>query len=72
MKNKYYDENIIIDFEIPYYLQESIDNLLKERKKKDSLKVDLFVDEFISECNSAYYDGKINHDQRAKLRDKYL
>ena len=40
MKNKYYDEKEIIDFEIPYYLQESIDIALSAGVKKENIILD--------------------------------
>ena len=42
----YCDESIEIDFEIPHYLQENIDNLIKGRKEK-SLDEDCEADELI-------------------------
>ena len=43
----YFNENIKIDFELPSYLKENIDNLIKARKEK-KLDIDCEEDELIS------------------------
>lgn len=67
----YCDENIEIDFEIPDYLQENIDNLIKARKEK-RLDEDCEADELISNINRAWYSKDITEDQAMLLRKKYL
>ena len=67
----YCDENIEIDFEIPDYLQENIDNLIKARKEK-RLDEDCEADELISNINRAWYSKDITEDQAMLLRRKYL
>jgi len=61
--SEYYNEKIIIDFEIPGYLTENINNLIKERKDPKSLKVDLEEDELLSNINRAIYDRYITEEQ---------
>ena len=67
----YYDEKIIIDFDIPEFLQENIDNLIKARKEK-RLDIDCEEDELISNINRAYYSKDITEEQAMRLRKKYL
>ncbi len=67
----YYDENIKIEFLIPKYLQENIDNLIQARKE-ERLDVDCEEEELISNINRAYYSKDITEDQAKILRKKYL
>lgn len=67
----YFDENIKINFELPQYLKENIDNLIKARKEK-RLDIDCEEDELISNINKAFYDGYITESQAMALRKKYL
>ena len=67
----YYDEKIIIDFDIPEFLQENIDNLIEARKEK-RLDIDCEEDELISNINRAYYSKDITEEQAMRLRKKYL
>lgn len=67
----YFDENININFELPQYLKENIDNLIKARKEK-RLDIDCEEDELISNINKAFYDGYITESQAMLLRKKYL
>lgn len=67
----YYDENVEIDFELPEYLKENIENLIKARKEK-RLDVDCEEEELISNINRAFYDRYITWNQACLLRKKYL
>lgn len=67
----YFDESIEVDFEIPDYLQENIDNLIKARKE-ERLDIDCEEDELISNINRAWYSRDITEDQAWILRRKYL
>ena len=67
----YYDESIEIDFELPNYIKENIENLIKARKEK-RLDVDCEESELLSNINRAFYDGYITEDQGMLLRKKYL
>lgn len=67
----YCDESIEIDFDIPNFLKENIDNLIKARKEK-RLDVDCEEDELISNINRAYYSKDITEEQAMRLRKKYL
>lgn len=67
----FYDENIEIDFELPKYLQENIENLIKARKE-NRLDRDCEEEELISNINRAYYDREITENQAQLLRRKYL
>lgn len=69
-KKEYFDKNIKIDFEIPKFLQESIDQLIKARKENKYW--DLEEEELISEINKAWYGKYITEDQAWTLRRKYL
>ena len=66
-----FDESIEIDFELPGYLTENIENLIKARKEQ-RLDVDCEEEELISNINSAYYSRKITEAQAWLLRRKYL
>ena len=67
----YYDESIEIDFYIPKYLQENIDNLIKARKE-NRLDADCEEEELISNINRAYNSKDITESQAMLLRKKYL
>lgn len=67
----YYDENIEINFEIPKFLKENIENLIQARKEK-RLDADCEEEELISNINRAYYSNDITWDQAYLLRKKYL
>ena len=67
----YYDESIKIDFEIPEYIQENINKLIKARKEK-RLDADCEEEELISNINRAYYGRQITENQAMMLRKKYL
>ena len=67
----YYDESIEINFEIPQYLKENIESLIKARKEK-RLDIDCEEDELLSNINRAFYDRYITEDQAMILRKKYL
>lgn len=67
----YFNENIEIDFELPEYLKENINNLIKARKEK-RLDIDCEEDELISNINRAFYDRYITESQAMLLRKKYL
>ncbi len=69
--DKYFDNTINIDFQIPDYLVKTIENLINERKQQ-GLHVDFYEEDFISDCNKAYNDGIINIEQVKLLREKYL
>lgn len=64
-KEDFYEVNL------PVYLQNDIDALLKEQEK-DSLRVDCYADEVYGSINSAYYSHEITWDQAEYLRYKYL
>lgn len=65
-----YDESIKIDFKIPDFLQETIDELIKARK--EGKICDCEADTLISDINRAYYSKDITWDQASLLRKKYL
>ena len=67
----YYDETIEIDFELPNYIKENIENLIKARKEK-RLDIDCEESELLSNINRAFYDNYITQDQAMLLRKKYL
>lgn len=67
----YFNENIKIDFELPNYLKENIENLIKARKEK-RLDIDCEESELLSNINRAFYDGYITEAQGMILRKKYL
>lgn len=67
----YYDESIEIDFKLPDYLTENIENLIKARKEK-RLDIDCEEEELISNINRAWYSRDITEDQAMLLRKKYL
>ena len=67
----YCDENIKIDFEIPNFLKENIENLIKARKEK-RLDIDCEEEELISNINRAYYSKDITWAEACILRKKYL
>lgn len=69
--SKYYDETITLDFELPEYLKETIDNLIKERMN-NSLHADFYEEDLISDCNRVYNDGIITLEQVKLIREKYL
>ena len=66
----YYDESIEIDFEIPEFLQKTIDSLIKARKENKYW--DGEEEELISDINRAWYSKDITEDQAWVLRRKYL
>lgn len=66
-----FDKNIEINFELPKYLKENIERLIKAREEK-RLDIDCEEEELISNINSAYYSKKITEDQAHLLRKKYL
>ena len=66
----YYDESIEIDFEIPEFLKETIDALIRARKEKKFW--DGEEEELMSEINRAWYSKDITEDQAWTLRKKYL
>ena len=66
----YYDESIEIDFEIPEFLQKTIDALIKARKENKYW--DGEEEELISDINRAWYSKDITEDQAWVLRRKYL
>lgn len=67
----YYDETIEVNFDLPDYIKEYIENLIKARKEK-RLDVDCEESELLSNINRAFYDGYITWDQGMVLRRKYL
>lgn len=67
----YYDENVEINFELPDYIIENIENLIKARKNK-TLDIDCEESELLSNINRAYYDRDITEEQANILRKKYL
>lgn len=67
----YEDENIKIEFKLPQYLIENIENLIKARKEK-RLDVDCEEEELISNINRAYYSKDITEEEARILRKKYL
>ncbi|MBR3003367.1 MAG: hypothetical protein IKF38_07455 [Clostridia bacterium] len=67
----YYDESIKVDFVIPKYIQENIDNLIKARKE-NRLDVDCEEEELISNINRAFYSKDLTESQAMILRKKYL
>lgn len=67
----YYDENVEINFELPDYIIENIENLIKARKNK-TLDIDCEELELLSNINRAYYDRDITEEQANILRKKYL
>ncbi len=67
----YYDDTIEIDFELPEYITENIENLIKARKE-ERLDIDCEESELLSNINRAFYDGYITESQASILRKKYL
>ena len=67
----YYDETIEINFEIPDFLKENIENLIKARKER-RLDIDCEEEELISNINRAFYSKDITWDEANLLRKKYL
>lgn len=67
----YYDESIEINFKIPDFLKENIENLIKARKEK-RLDIDCEEEELISNINRAYYSKDITWDEACLLRKKFL
>ncbi len=67
----YYDETIEIDFDLPNYIKENVENLIKARKEK-RLDIDCEESELLSNINRAFYDNYITQDQAMLLRKKYL
>jgi len=67
----YCDENIEINFEIPNFLKENIENLIKARSEK-RLDIDCEEEELISNINRAYYSKDITWEEASLLRKKYL
>ncbi len=67
----YYDETIEINFELPNYIKENIENLIKARKEK-RLDIDCEESELLSNINRPYYDRYITEEQAMVLRRKYL
>ena len=67
----YYDESIEIDFELPDYIIENIENLIKARKEK-RLDIDCEESELLSTINRAFYDKYITESQGLLLRKQYL
>lgn len=67
----YCDEKIEINFIIPDFLKENIENLIKARKEK-RLDIDCEEEELISNINRAYYSNDITWDEACLLRKKYL
>lgn len=67
----YYDETIKIDFDLPNYIKENVENLIKARKEK-RLDIDCEESELLSNINRAIYDNYITQDQAMLLRKKYL
>lgn len=67
----FYDESILINFELPDYILENIENLIKARKEK-RLDIDCEESELLSNINRAFYDRYITEDQAMILRRKYL
>lgn len=67
----YYDESIKIDFKLPKYLEENIENLIKARKEK-RLDIDCEESELLSNINRAMHSKDITENQASILRKKYL
>lgn len=67
----YYDESIEINFNLPDYIIENIENLIKARKEK-RLDIDCEESELLSNINRTFYDRYITEDQAMILRKKYL
>ncbi len=67
----YYDETVKVDFELPDYILENIENLINARKNK-RLDIDCEESELLSNINRAYYDRYITEEQASILRKKYL
>lgn len=63
------DENFIKT--LPLYLQNDINNLVKELKKENSTILDCLFEELYGSINSAYYDNEITKEEADYLRDKY-
>lgn len=54
----YYDESIKIDFKLPKYLEENIENLIKARREK-RLDIDCEESELLSNINRQCPDWKL-------------
>ena len=63
------DENFIKT--LPVYLQNDINNLVRELEKKSSSIIDCLLEEVYGSINSAYYDREITKEEADYLRDKY-
>lgn len=67
---KEFDESIEINFKIPDFLKETINELIKARKEKQFY--DGEEETLISDINRAYYSKDITWDEACLLRKKYL
>lgn len=63
--------NPLFEKEVPPFLQESIENLKKAKRRKSSL-LDCFLDETNSSINVCEVENLISKEQAAYLRKKYL
>ena len=56
---------------LPPYLQNDINNLLKELKKENRTIIDCLLCEVYGSINSALYSNEITKEEADYLRDKY-
>lgn len=59
-----------LDFEIPEFLEESIDNFVKAHNSNDSL-VDCYQSELYNDINNCMH-GEISDEKLDMLRDYYI
>lgn len=64
-------EEDIYEINLPKYLKNDIERVIKGRKEKSKL-LDCFLDELYGSINSAYYSNEITKEQADYLRCKYL
>lgn len=64
-------EEDIYEINLPKYLKDDIERVIKGRKEKSKL-LDCFLDELYGSINSAYYSNEITKEQADYLRYKYL
>lgn len=67
---KEFDESIEINFKIPDFLEETINELIKAWKEKQFY--DGEEETLISDINRAYYSKDITWDETCLLRKEYL
>lgn len=60
-----------LEVNLPKFLQDDIDRLIKGKKEK-SLSIDCLYNEVQGSINTAFYGGEISEKQANYLRQKYV